>query len=554
MKFFYGLSAAIIGAVPIVMAQQQIAITQEQQILNDKAIGDMARDVTVLINGQNPGSGVIISKQGNTYFVLTAKHVVATQDEYEIYTSDGQKYPLNYATVKKFPGVDLALVQFTSNKNYRLAALGDADQISEGATVYTAGWPRPGRAITQAIYQMTKGTISGRPLQALEDGYALVYTNITRGGMSGGPVLDSQGRVVGIHGRAEGEPILNPDTGSVVDVKSGFNLAIPINTFLQLAPQQGINLSYLGDNFSLEKSLSGHEDAILSVGISPDGQTLVSGSYDKTIKVWDRNNGKELRTLTGHSNRIWQIAVSPDGQNIASGSTDATIKIWNLGSGKLLQTINNGDSGANSSVSSIAFSPDNQILASGGYEPQRNIIKIWDKNTGKEVRSLTGHTNYVNSVAFSADGKTLASGSSDRTVKLWNPNTGELLRTLSGHSDFVTTVASSSFGQIIASGSGDKTIKIWNAKTGELLRTLEGHTNTVRSVAIDPYAHILASGSDDGTIKIWNLYTGQMLHSLEVRNRQRQPVIINSLAFSNNGQFLISSAGANVNIYQVAKR
>ena len=550
MKFFYGLSAAIIGATPIIVLHQQMAVTQEQQtVLNDKAIGDMARDVTVLINGQNPGSGAIVAKQGNTYYVLTAKHVVATQDQYEIVTSDAQKYPINYATVKKLPGVDLALVQFTSNKNYRIAALGDSSQISEGATVYTAGWPRPGRAITQAIYQITKGSISGRPLQALEDGYGLVYTNITQSGMSGGPVLDAQGRIVGIHGRAEGRPIVDPDTGATVDVKSGFNLAIPIDTFIKLAPQQGINLSYLGDNFSSNKALSGHSNAVLSVAISPD-----SGSYDKTIKIWNIKTGKELRTLTGHSNRVWQIAMSMDGQNIASGSNDATIKIWNLGSGQLQQSITNGDSTSNSSVSSISWSPDNQTLASGGYAPQRNIIKIWNKSTGKELRSLIGHSDFVNCVAFSADGKILASGSSDRTVKIWNPNTGELLRTLQGHSIFISSVAISRFGQIIASGSGDKTIKIWNANTGELLRTLQGHTATVKSVAIDPYGHILASGSDDGTIKIWNLYTGQMLHSLEVRSVQRQFIPVTSLAFSNDGQTLISTAGANLMIWQVTKR
>jgi len=201
MKFSYGLSAALIGAA-IVIVQPQVAVPQ-QQTLDDKAIGEMAKDVTVLINGQNPGSGVIISKQGNNYYALTAKHVVATQDQYEIVTSDAKTHPLNYSTVKKLPGIDLALVQFTSDQNYRVAELGDSDQITEGATVYTAGWPRPGRAINQAIYQMTKGRISGRPLQALEDGYGLVYTNITRAGMSGGPVLDGQGRLVGIHGRAE---------------------------------------------------------------------------------------------------------------------------------------------------------------------------------------------------------------------------------------------------------------------------------------------------------------------------------------------------------------
>lgn len=552
MKFSFRELTTIIGAAAIVVVQSQIAVTQ-QQTLDDKAIGEMAKDVTVLINGQNPGSGVIISKQGNNYYALTAKHVVATQDQYEIVTSDAKIHPLNYSTVKKLPGIDLALVQFTSDQNYRVAELGDSDQISEGATVYTAGWPRPGRAIAQAIYQMTKGSISGRPLQALEDGYGLVYTNITRAGMSGGPVLDGQGRLVGIHGRAEGEPVFNPDTGATVDVKSGFNLAIPINTFLKVAPQAGVNLSYSGDNFSPDKFLSGHSQSVKSVAISPDGQTLASGSYDKTIKIWNRTTGKELRTLSGHSNRIRQVAISPDGQTLASSSDDATIKIWNISTGQLLQNITNGDSRSDSSVSSIAFSPDSQTFASAGYAPQSNIIKIWNKSTGKELRTLTGHRDFVNAVAFSPDGKTIGSGSSDKSVKLWNSETGELLRTFTGHSNWISCVAISRFGQIVASGSADNTIKIWNRNTGELLRTLEGHSDIVRSIAIDPYAHILASGSDDGNIKIWSLHTGQLLHTLEVRSPQGQIVAVNSLAFSGDGQILISNAGVGLRIWQVKR-
>ncbi|MCL1471867.1 trypsin-like peptidase domain-containing protein [Argonema antarcticum] len=551
MKFSSGLSAALIGAA-IVIVQPQVVVPQ-QQTLDDKAIGEMAKDVTVLINGQNPGSGVIISKQGNNYYALTAKHVVATQDQYEIVTSDAKTHPLNYSTVKKLPGIDLALVQFTSDQNYRVAELGDSDQITEGATVYIAGWPRPGRAIAQAIYQMTKGSISGRPLQALEDGYGLVYTNITRAGMSGGPVLDGQGRLVGIHGRAEGEPVFNPETGATVDVKSGFNLAIPISTFLKAAPQSGINLSYLGDNFSPEKVLSGHTKSVQSVAISPDGQTLASGSSDNTIKIWNTTTGKELRTLSGHSKPIWKLAIGPDGQTLASSSNDATIKIWNLSTGQLLQSINNGESTSNSTVSSVAFSPDSQTFASGGYAPQRNIIKIWNKSTGKELRTLTGHLDFVNSVAFSADGKILASGSSDKTIKIWNPNTGELLRTFTGHSNGIISIAISRFGQIVASGSADNTIKIWNANTGELLRTLEGHSAIVRSIAIDPYAHILASGSDDGTIKIWSLHTGQLVRTLEARNSQRQLVSVNSLAFSGDGQILISNADVGIRIWQVKR-
>ncbi|MEW6491202.1 MAG: hypothetical protein AB1589_01440, partial [Cyanobacteriota bacterium] len=103
---FYGLSAALMGAA-IVVVQPQIATAQ----VDEQAIAAMAKEVTVVINGQNPGSGVLIAKEGNTYYVLTAKHVVATPDEYEIVTSDRQQHILNYSKVRKFPNVDLAVVQ-----------------------------------------------------------------------------------------------------------------------------------------------------------------------------------------------------------------------------------------------------------------------------------------------------------------------------------------------------------------------------------------------------------------------------------------------------------
>jgi hypothetical protein len=123
--------------------------------------------------------------------------------------------------------------------------------------------------------------------------------------------------------------------------------------------------------------LEGHSKSVNSVSFSPDGKTLASGSYDKTIKVWNLETGKEIRTLNGHSNTVNSVSFSPDGKTLASGSHDKTIKLWNL-------------------------------------------------ETGKEIRTLNGHSNTVNSVSFSPDGKTLASGSGDNTIKLWNLSELEL--------------------------------------------------------------------------------------------------------------------------------
>jgi WD40 repeat protein len=535
MNFSYGLSTALIGAA-IVVVQSQVAVAQ---VLDEQTIGSMAKDVTVVINGQNPGSGVIISREKNTYYVLTAKHVVATQDQYEIVTPDAKSYPLDYRTVRKLPGLDLAIAQFTSSQSYHVAPIGDSDAATEGTTVYTSGWPHPGRAITERIYQLTQGRISGRPLKPLEDGYALVYTNITRSGMSGGPVLDAQGRVVGIHGRAEGEPVFNPDTGASVDVKSGFNLGIPINSFVNLASQAGIKLSYLGNDFSTAKTITGHSSWVTSVAISPDGQTLASSSEDKTIKLWNLRTGELLHTLTGHSDKVTSVAISSDGQTLASGSLDKTIKLWNLNTGQLLGTF----TGHSELITSVAISPDSQTLASSSGD---DTVKIWDLNTGK-LRSSLSHespifgaeSSAVLRVAFSRDGKILASASNDKTIKIWDWRSGELRGTLTegNREQEFQVIALSPYGEILASGNSQGTIKIWNRSTAQLLRTLKEEVSIapISSVAINPFGQILASTDTKGNIKIWNLYTGQLLRSLDAGNVQ-----MSVIAFSADGQTLVS--------------
>ena len=152
------------------------------------------------------------------------------------------------------------------------------------------------------------------------------------------------------------------------------------------------------------------------------------------------------------------------------------------------------------SVTSVAFSPDGKILASGGWG---GTIKLWDVESGALLKTLKSHSKPVSSVSFSPDGKILASGSGDKTIKLWDVKSGTLLKTLEGHFDSVSSVSFSPDGRILASGSGDDTIKLWDVESGALLKTLRGHSESVSSVSFSPDGRILASGSRDNTIKLW---------------------------------------------------
>jgi tetratricopeptide (TPR) repeat protein len=228
MKYNYSLVPFLLG-VSITLVQPQIALA-----LTKAEVNRIAKEFTVLITSpKNPGSGVIIKRNGNNYTVLTTAHVVKTKDKYEIFTPNGNRYPINYNTVKIIPGVDLAILQFTSSQNYTVAQIDNSDLATEGTAAYVAGFPKATAAKSRSLYTFTSGEINANASQPLRDGYSLVYSNNTSPGMSGGPVLNEQGKVIGIHGRADTD-----NNG----LKTNFSLAIPINTFSRLSAKVGVNL------------------------------------------------------------------------------------------------------------------------------------------------------------------------------------------------------------------------------------------------------------------------------------------------------------------------
>ncbi|WP_017319066.1 serine/threonine-protein kinase [Mastigocladopsis repens] len=308
------------------------------------------------------------------------------------------------------------------------------------------------------------------------------------------------------------------------------------------------------------RTLRGHSSMVLAVAISSNGQLLASGSNDNTIKLWQLETGKPLRTLgrwfSGHSNIVHAVALSPDGQLLASGSWDETIKLWQVTTGKQIRTLTSHGNWINS----VAFSPitskpsvqeeetyvgefplfgkvtvgQGLILASGGAD---STIKLWQVSTGIEISTFIGHSDSVWSVAFSPDGQFLASGSADSTIKLWHVNTGREIRTFTGHSFFVNSVAFSPDGQFLASGSADSTIKLWHVSTGQEIRTFTGHCDAVWSVAFSPNGNLLASGSWDKTIKIWQISTGSEICTLSGHSNY-----VRSVAFSPDGQSIVSGS------------
>ncbi|KAG5349603.1 hypothetical protein C0989_002858, partial [Termitomyces sp. Mn162] len=197
--------------------------------------------------------------------------------------------------------------------------------------------------------------------------------------------------------------------------------------------------------------LTGHTSGVNSVAFAPDGTYIVSGSWDKSICVWDSSNGAKLLQLAGHTSGVNSVAVSSDGTHIVSGSWDKTICVWDTSTGaELLQlTLHTGV------VYSVAFSPDGTRIVSGSWD---NTIRVWDTSTGFELLQLTGHTSAVSSVAFSPDGTHIVSGSQDNTIQVWDSsNAAELLHS-TGYTATVNSVALSSVA--LHTGSEDTMVHV----------------------------------------------------------------------------------------------
>ena len=240
MNFSNKLPIALIGTVATIVIAQPTAVFA----MSADEVAKIAKSITVLIDSKNPGSGIIIKRNGNTYTVLTARHVFKNpQAKYEIVTPDNQRYLLNYNSVKKLPNIDLAVVEFTSSQTYSVAKIGNSDLATEGKAAYVAGFPKTSAAINIPIYNFTDGRITANASRPLEDGYALVYSNNTLPGMSGGPVLNENGEVVGIHGRADTRAAESSSINQNIQIaKTGFNLGIPINTSLRLLASSQVDL------------------------------------------------------------------------------------------------------------------------------------------------------------------------------------------------------------------------------------------------------------------------------------------------------------------------
>jgi WD40 repeat protein len=206
----------------------------------------------------------------------------------------------------------------------------------------------------------------------------------------------------------------------------------------------------------LYKNLKGHQREVEKVIISDDDSLLISagGKNDNTVSVYSLPIGDHKYTLTGHEDGIWDLAISPNNQILATASQDYTVKLWSLSDGTEITTLRDHQD----KIWCLDITSDGQTLVSGSED---NTVKIWSLSTGQLKHTLTGHEAGIFCLSISHDGELLATGSKDNTVRLWNLKTGENIAILTGHQDRITTLKITTDGETLISGSGDRTLKLW---------------------------------------------------------------------------------------------
>ncbi|CAH1757289.1 3663_t:CDS:10 [Entrophospora sp. SA101] len=275
---------------------------------------------------------------------------------------------------------------------------------------------------------------------------------------------------------------------------------------------------------AIRATLSGHLGNVKCVEfIGEEGREIVSGSSDNTLRIWDTESSKFIRSLEGHESRIWDVSSNKNGSIVSSASGDGTVRLWDMKTNNYTCTStlaeNSGD------VYTVKFHPGENHIVTGGYD---KIIRFFDVNTGQLIKMFTGHQLSVSKTVFNPLGNLIISGSKDNTIKFWDIVSGLCIRTISSHLGEVTSVEMNANGTLLLSSSKDNSNRLWDTRPIKRLKghqntsknfirsgfvnnslivggseKLKGHTGMVYNAIWNPKQSLFVSCSDDRTLKTW---------------------------------------------------
>lgn len=258
----------------------------------------------------------------------------------------------------------------------------------------------------------------------------------------------------------------------------------------------------------LVRTLQGHEDVVYSAYFSPDGQHVVTASLDRTIRIWNVSDGKQVLVIPLSSEGV-SASYNPDGQHVVTADYDGRVQIWDATTGDELLKL----PGEQEHVWTALYSPKGDRIVTAGVG---GIARIWDADTGSELLQLAGHEGALNSAAFSYSGDRVVTAGNDKTARIWDANTGQELVKLQGHGNRVLSAAFSPDDTRVVTASYDQTARVWDAATGEELYRVAhpyGAANTAVFSPRAPAKRILTAGGD-GNARLWDATSGRQMEVL----------------------------------------
>jgi WD40 repeat protein/tRNA A-37 threonylcarbamoyl transferase component Bud32 len=301
-----------------------------------------------------------------------------------------------------------------------------------------------------------------------------------------------------------------------------------------------------------------HQDRVVSVRFSPDGQQIVTASWDKTARIWDVATGKLLHVLQGHKGSLLLAAFSPDGRRVLTLSSGKVEESY--GSRKEFVTPKEapeaeGDPGVQDRKGRFSSTGGNSHRATTAKNEDR-LARLWDVATGQEIAAFTKRPDlpffrsnwyrYPTAAAFSPDGNRVVIAFTDNAAAVWDAAGGPERLVLQGHEGAVQAATFSPNSKQIATASADRTVRLWDAGTGKELLRLRGHQRPVRSVQFSRDGTLLVTASDDRTARLWDARTGE---ERAVLNGHQEPV--RSAEFHPDGRHVVTAGDNTARIWKV---